>query len=82
MLYRRDISKSIECQYLLCPHLPRSARQINEVKHKAQQQVFSQLSQDLRTPMSAIIGTSEIIKNTATGDEELQRHDHDGARHR
>ncbi|NRA41925.1 MAG: response regulator [Pseudomonadales bacterium] len=48
--------------------------QINEVKHKAQQQVFSQLSQDLRTPMSAIIGTSEIIKNTATGDEELQRH--------
>ncbi|MCK5880581.1 MAG: response regulator, partial [Sinobacterium sp.] len=37
--------------------------QLNEVKHKAQQDVFSQLSQDLRTPISAIIGTAEILKS-------------------
>jgi len=45
--------------------------QMNEVKHRAQQEVFSQLSQDLRTPISAIIGTSEILKNGDLNHEQL-----------
>ncbi len=46
--------------------------QLNEAKHKAQQEVFGQLSQDLRTPISAIIGTSEILKNSSLSDEQLK----------
>ena len=43
---------------------------LNEVKHKAQQDVFSQLSQDLRTPISAIIGTAEILKSGHLDDDQ------------
>ena len=45
--------------------------QLNEMKHKAQQDVFSQLSQDLRTPISAIIGTAEILKNDHLNNDQL-----------
>ena len=45
--------------------------QLNASKHKAQQEIFSQLSQDLRTPISAIIGTSEILKNGVLDDEQI-----------